>query len=235
MVKFLYSTLLFVFIKWGSNLVSKRITLVATMKLFFSNYIDDCLYYDNDFVSAFQSLTLAMYSRSCGHEFTWPFFAVVDEDIVLRINHISGMVNVVADQFSWFVVPICPLHPKLLMEHRWSKEYDCTDESICTVYFHTSIICKRTCSIVTLVRNCFGTIYIYPTGILASSYLAVDPRCYLGLNPYDAVFLYTCSYFPSIHVYFADGGNSVGLWSKLFYKVIIAASSSSGCTYSIQG
>ena len=46
-----------------------------------------------------------------------------------------SVVGVVVDYLSHFVSTIIPpLLPQFLVEHRWSKDYDCTDQFVCALY-----------------------------------------------------------------------------------------------------
>ena len=77
MLEFLYlsNILSFVYRKRISITIYKWIKLVTRIKIVYSGYIDDCLYYDDDFLGAFTNFTLAMYSENFGHAYTWPMMA----------------------------------------------------------------------------------------------------------------------------------------------------------------
>ena len=160
-------------------------------------------------------------------------------------GYIAGEVMRDTDRLSRYCATtvIAPLLPKLLVEHQWSKKYDCTVQSVCAVCFSHS-------------RFNYSDEYCGEEGMFYCTFGSKDRDKYLSggytcfefsgnhfsllfeprrMAAYNARYYGRRGNFPCVCVDVLHEGETVGLWFKSCTRDVQRRHPSGlWCTYSLQ-
>ena len=157
----------------------------------------------------------------------------------MKDGYIPGEAIREADRLSHYraMTVIAPLLPKLLVEHWWSEEYDCTIQSVravCFSYLHYSqeemFYCDFGFGMLGTYLSDWYTRFKF-SGNHFSPWFGPQRMAF-----YDTFYYGRRGNFPWICVDVRDGGETVGLWFKSCTRVVLRGHPSGlWCTYSLQG